>query len=153
LQTLFARAQNEDGFRISILRLFNIVGAGMNHHQVPRCFVDSVLRGDDVLRTRALMFERDYVDVHTAAEAICSLVAAGWCGDLLHICTGRGTSARQLIDEIFRQSGRTVPIEEQMKPAAGDYHCVGAPNAFEALLGRSLTWSLESCIRTLLSHD
>jgi nucleoside-diphosphate-sugar epimerase len=151
LQTLFARAKNRDGFRISILRLFNVVGAGMNRHQVPRCFVDSVARGDVVLRTRALMFERDYIDVDTAAEAICSLVTVDWRGDLLHICTGRGTTARQLIDEIFRQTGRTVPIEEHIQPA-GDYHCVGAPTAFEALSGRSLTWSAESCIRTLLSR-
>jgi nucleoside-diphosphate-sugar epimerase len=151
LQTLFARAKNRDGFAISILRLFNVVGTGMSRHQVPRCFVDSVARGDSVLRTRALTFERDYIDVHTVADAICSLVAVGWRGDVLHLCTGQGTTARQLIDEIFRQSGRTVPIEEH-RQSAGEYHCVGAPTALEAFLGRSLTWSAESCIRTLLSH-
>jgi GDP-6-deoxy-D-talose 4-dehydrogenase len=152
LQTLFARDKNRDGFRFSILRLFNVVGVGMNPRQVPRCFVEAIVRGDDVLRTGALAFERDYLDVHTAADAIGSLAARGWFGDLLHVCTGRGTTARQLIDEIFRQSGRTIPIEESSDPAPGDYHCVGVPTALEAVLGRPLIWSAESCIRDLLAR-
>jgi len=71
---------------------------------------------------------------------------------VLHLCTGRGTTARQLVDEIFRQTGRTLPIEERQDPSPGDYHSVGNPTASAAALGRPLTWSAESCIQELLAH-
>ena len=51
-QTLFALAKNRDGFRFNVLRLFNVVGPGMNPMQVPRCFVDAIVRGDAVLQDR-----------------------------------------------------------------------------------------------------
>ena len=151
-QTLFALAKNRDGFRFNVLRLFNVVGPGMNPTQVPRCFVDAVVRGDSVLKTGALDYERDYMTVETAAGAIASLAAGGWSGGLVHLCTGRGTTARALIEEILRQTGRAVTIDERRAAAAGDYHSVGVPAVLEAALGRPLLWSPEACIRELIAH-
>ena len=151
-QTLFALAKNRDGFRFNVLRLFNVVGPGMNPMQVPRCFVDAIVRGDAVLKTGALDYERDYLTVETAADAIASLAAGGWSGGLAHVCTGRGTTARALIEEILRQTGRAVTIDERRAPAAGDYHSVGVPAVLEAALGRPLPWSPEACIRDLIAH-
>jgi nucleoside-diphosphate-sugar epimerase len=151
-QTLFAVAKNRDGFRFNVLRLFNVVGPGMNPTQVPRCFVDAIVRGETVLKTGALDYERDYVSVETAAEAIASLAANNWSGGLVHVCTGRGTTARLLIEEILRQTGRAVVIDEGSAPAPGDYHSVGVPSVLETALGHPLAWSPESCIRDLIAH-
>jgi nucleoside-diphosphate-sugar epimerase len=151
-QTLFALAKNRDGFRFNVLRLFNVVGTGMNPLQVPRCFVDAIVRGDTVLKTGALDYERDYLTVETAADAIASLAAAGWLGGLVHLCTGRGTTARAFIEETLRQTGRAVIVDERSAPAAGDYHSVGVPAVLEAALGRPLPWSAEACVRDLIAH-
>jgi nucleoside-diphosphate-sugar epimerase len=151
-QTLFSLAKNRDGFNFNVLRLFNVVGPGMNPTQVPRCFVDAIVRGDSVLKTGALEYQRDYLTVETAAGAITSLATSGWSGGLAHVCTGRGTTARALIEETLRQTGRTVTIDERRIPAAGDYHSVGVPAVLEAALGRSLPWSTEACIRDLIAH-
>ena len=151
-QTLFALAKNRDGFRFNVLRLFNVVGVGMNPFQVPRCFVDAIVRGDTVLKTGALDYQRDFLTVETAADAVASLAASGWSGGLAHVCTGRGTTARALIEEILRQTGRTVTIEERRTPAPGDYHSVGVASVLEAALGRPLPWSAESCVRDMIAH-
>jgi nucleoside-diphosphate-sugar epimerase len=151
-QTLFALAKNRDGFRFNVLRLFNVVGPGMNPTQVPRCFVDAIMRGDTVLSTGALDYERDYLTVETAASAIVSLAANGWSGGLVHVCTGRGTTARAIIEEILRQTGRAVTIDEHRAPAAGDYHSVGVPTVLQAALGHPLRWSPEACIRDLIAR-
>jgi nucleoside-diphosphate-sugar epimerase len=151
-QTLFALGKNRDGFRFNVLRLFNVVGVGMNPFQVPRCFVDAIVRGDTVLKTGALDYQRDFLTADTAADAIASLAADGWSGGLVHVCTGHGTTARTLIDEILAQTGRTVTIEERRTPAAGDYHSVGVPAVLEAALGRPLAWSAHACVRDMIAH-
>jgi len=151
-QTQFALAKNRDGFAFNVLRLFNVVGAGMNPMQVPRCFVDAVVRGDSVLRTGALDYLRDYLTVETAADAIASLALAGWSGGLVHLCTGRGTTARALVEETLRQTGRSVAIDERRAASAGDFDSVGVPDGIQAALGRPLAFSAESCIRDLIAH-
>lgn len=151
MQTQFALAKNEEGYRFAVLRLFNVTGIGMNPRQVPRCFLDAVVRGDRVLRTGALDYERDFVDVAAVASTLTTLIERDWCAGLLHICSGVGTTARTLLNEIFRQTGCSPAVEERLAPAAGDYHSVGQPRLLQSVLGHGLMWSPEECVRTLLS--
>jgi NDP-hexose 4-ketoreductase len=151
-QTQFVRQRNRQGFRFSVLRLFNVVGVGMSDAQVPLCFIGPVRRGDDRLRTGPLRFQRDFIDVRDVAAVIATLIEREWSGELLHVCTGRGTTAGALVDEVLRQTGRAVAIDECTARAAGDWHSVGNPEAMEAAIGRSVTWSAERCIRELLEH-
>jgi nucleoside-diphosphate-sugar epimerase len=151
-QTQFVLAKKREGFAFNVLRLFNVVGVGMNPMQVPRCFVDAVVRGDRVLRTGALDYLRDYLTVESAAEAIVSLALAGWSGGLVHVCTGQGTTARELVDETIRQVGCAVTVDERRAPSAGDFDSVGAPAGIQEAFGRGLTFSVEACIRDLIAH-
>jgi nucleoside-diphosphate-sugar epimerase len=105
---------------VTIVRLFNVVGAGMPEH----LFVGAVLK-----RIRAALqpgaareivvgnvdVERDYVAAEDVADAMVRLVPRPTRGEIFNLCSGRGVTIRHLLDTLLAMAPE--PIAWRQDPA------------------------------------
>ncbi|HTQ03509.1 MAG TPA: NAD-dependent epimerase/dehydratase family protein [Polyangiaceae bacterium] len=119
------RAQR--GLKYSILRYSNVYGPRQDPHGeagVIAIFLDSALAGR-TLYVNALHAEgdpgclRDYVYATDVARMNELALRGAVAEPVANVCTGIGTSTRDLALVVLRATGRTVPIESR-PPRAGD---------------------------------
>jgi len=135
------RAQR--GLESRILRYSNVYGPRQDPHGeagVIAIFLDSVLAGR-TLYVNALRSAgdagclRDYVYVTDVARMNELALRGAVAEPVANVCTGIGTSTRDLAAAILRATGRSVPIESR-PPRAGDIGIsVLAPTLPERYLG------------------
>jgi UDP-glucose 4-epimerase len=119
------RAQR--GLAYSILRYSNVYGPRQDPHGeagVIAIFLDSALAGR-TLYVNALRTAgdpgclRDYVYVTDVARMNELALRGAVLEPIANVCTGIGTSTRDLAHTVLRATGRTVPLESR-PPRAGD---------------------------------
>ncbi len=119
------RAQR--GLKYSILRYSNVYGPRQDPHGeagVIAIFLDSALAGR-TLYVNALHTAgdpgclRDYVYVTDVARMNILALTGAVAEPIANVCTGIGTSTRDLAQTVLRATGRTVPIQSR-PPRAGD---------------------------------
>jgi len=103
--------------RLIVARLFNPVGPGMPRHLALGDFTDQISKMEPAggrLVTGQLSVERDFIEVSSVVEALIGLVLSPLDRPLVvNICSGVGTSLRDLLDGLIRASGKSITIEER----------------------------------------
>jgi UDP-glucose 4-epimerase len=95
--------------RLSILRLFNVYGPGeTNPHLIPEIVEQAVMTGR--LRLGLMDTVRDYVHVDDVAVLLQHAVAGKLSGTV-NVGTGRGHTARDVVDAVAAVLGRELPVE------------------------------------------
>ncbi|MGE5361138.1 MAG: NAD-dependent epimerase/dehydratase family protein [Bacteroidales bacterium] len=100
------------GLRVSVVRPFNIVGAGVPTSLVVGAMVDRIVkavqRGEDEVRVGNLDCERDFVAVDDVVDAYATLMARGVWGEVFNICSGRPASVRSVVATLLSYAPRRL---------------------------------------------
>jgi GDP-4-dehydro-6-deoxy-D-mannose reductase len=127
------------GTSVVIARAFNHVGPG----QDPKFVVPSLLRQiSDIATARATVLQvgnldpvRDFSSVSDVVAAYALLLESGVPGQVYNVCSGRGRSIREVLDELLRKAN--VVAEIRVDPArvrsVDIPHLVGDPTKLAAL--------------------
>lgn len=106
------------GLDAVVLRVFNVVGAGMPENSLPGQAAAQLRRGAS-LRLGPLDAVRDFVDARDVADAVLAAAAAP---DLPHaiinVGSGSGVQARTLVRQLLAVAGRDVPVTEDAAGSA-----------------------------------
>lgn len=94
--TLAGHYHQTDGLDLRIARLFNIVGPGAPAESLVGTIVSQLLQPE--VRVRESVSVRDFVDVEDAADGILRIVEMGESGAAYNVCTGEGTSVKDLFE-------------------------------------------------------
>lgn len=118
------RASQEEGVDGVVLRLANVVGAGVPQgslfsmvaaHLGEAARVDALGEKPDELRLPPLRARRDLVDVHDAVDAVWAAATAPGAdvtGQVINIGRGEAVPMRELVDWMIALSGVEVPVVE-----------------------------------------
>jgi len=129
------------GPKVTVLRLFNLVGAEPGGGQVFASFLEKAVRaaaGPPPRRITmgALDAIRDFVDIEDVWRAVAAVIEGGVWGEVINVASGEGRSARDLIEATLKLTGGVVALEA---PTAGEGEglpwSVGDPTKCGALLG------------------
>ena len=113
------------GMNIVMTRSFNHIGPGQSDVFVIPSFIKQVvsakIQGREAceLRTGDLSIIRDFVDVRDVVKAYHMLLANGQNGSIYNICSGSGTSLKEMVDMIARIVGievRTTQDPDLIRP-------------------------------------
>jgi len=104
---------------VIVTRSFNHVGPGQHSGFVCADFASQIARieaggAEPVLRVGNLEAVRDFTDVRDIARAYRLLVERGRPGEAYNVCSGRGVSIRDLLQELLRLA--SVPIRVETDP-------------------------------------
>ena len=142
------------GLRITRPRAFNHAGPGQPSLYAIASFARQVAEGleagDDPIRVRSGNPEsrRDYTDVRDVVRAYRLLAASGERGPV-NVCSGRSSSARELIAALGRAAG--VGIEHVVDPALVRAHEVMEIRGSAARLRELTGWEPEIPLETTLA--
>jgi GDP-4-dehydro-6-deoxy-D-mannose reductase len=122
------------GIHSVIARAFNHVGAGQDERFVVPSLVQQIRdiarrRRDPVIRVGNLDPVRDFSSVRDVVEAYRLLLERGRPGEAYNVCSGRGLSIREVLEELLRLAGVEAQIEvDPAKVRAAEVsHLVGDP--------------------------
>ncbi len=93
------------GMDIVMTRSFNHIGPGQKDIFVISSFAKQLVdiskqEGDKKLITGDISIIRDFVDVRDVVRAYCLLLKKGKKGEVYNICSGEGTSLKEIIDKM-----------------------------------------------------
>jgi GDP-4-dehydro-6-deoxy-D-mannose reductase len=123
------------GIQALVARPFNHLGPGQDARFVVPSLARQVFdikRGlaEPVIRVGNLDAVRDFSSVLDVVDAYVRLLTAGAAGEVYNVCSGRGRSIREVLDEIIERAG--VHAEVRVDPArfrpVEIPHLVGAPD-------------------------
>jgi GDP-4-dehydro-6-deoxy-D-mannose reductase len=126
--------QRSFGVQAIVARAFNHVGPGQDQRFVVPSLLQQVIdvaRGqrEPVIDVGNLDPVRDFSSVADVVDAYCLLLLRGAVGQVYNVCSGRGRSIREVLEELLRLSG--VRAEIRIDPArvrpADIPHLVGDP--------------------------
>ena len=116
-QLAYLYAQNY-GLRLVRIRPFYVLGPGKTSY-APYDFARGIAESEsgrrDSIRAGNLEAVRDPVDVQDAVRAIWLLAEKGRAGDVYNICSGRGTSIKEILDKLIALSRAPVKVETDPK--------------------------------------
>jgi GDP-4-dehydro-6-deoxy-D-mannose reductase len=122
------------GIHSVIARAFNHVGPGQDQRFVVPSLVRQIHdvacgRGEPVIRVGNLEPVRDFSSVHDVVEAYRLLLERGLPGEVYNVCSGRGRSIREVLEELLRLAGveANIEIDPAKVRAAEVSHLVGDP--------------------------
>lgn len=153
---MFVRCLGDEGIEALIARPFNHIGPGQAEQFVLPAFLKRILQcrisGDKVLETGDLQSVRDFTDVRDVVRAYDVLLRKGEQGATYNICSGRGTTIRELLDTALRVAGVSVEVRtnrELLRPEGPSIRFGSAARL--GALGWSPSFSLEETIRDTLA--
>jgi len=149
-QNQFAQLKNAQGYRFSTLRLFNVIGPGMNKSQVPQCFIEQIRAGNNSIQTGPLDSVRDFLDVRDLASTIVKLLELQWNEPLLHLCSRISHRPRELLETLLRLAHCSAAIEEKKDSVIGTYPSVADAGALRKILGAAPAFDLEKTLSEML---
>jgi nucleoside-diphosphate-sugar epimerase len=120
-QTHMGLAAARTGRPVIIARSSNIIGPGMPEHIAIQSFARQIAdiaagRQPPIIETGNLDSIRDFIDVADVARLYVRLMQTPRArGEIVHVCTGEGTSVRDILERMIKRSGLT--IEPRLDPA------------------------------------
>lgn len=148
----FAAAQRW-GFRLSALRLFNVIAAQPRGGQMFAAFLRraaAARAGPPPWRVRMgpLGAVRDFIDLDDVLLAAERVVERDAWGEPINVCSGGGRTARALLDAVAAEAGGALAIEEDPPAQPPDLPwSVGDPTRCEARLALRPASDLTPVIR------
>ncbi|VWD51062.1 GDP-6-deoxy-D-lyxo-4-hexulose reductase [Burkholderia lata] len=100
-----------DRHDITIARPFNLIGVGQSGSFIVPKLVRHFARREPSIRLGRLEPVRDYIDVHSCCDILASLIGQDASyGEVVNICSGRGTSVQELLDVITDVCGHKIEV-------------------------------------------
>ena len=139
-----------------VLRMFNVVGEGLPPTSVCAAMGRRVLdvaqgREQCPLKVGNLKGLRDFIALEDALDGILSTLEKARAGETYNLCTGRGTSIEQILNELARLAG--VEVTTEVDPAllrkVDPPRVIGDPAKLERDTGFSAARPLEGAIADL----
>lgn len=141
-QSLAALSFRGYGLKVSIARIFNVLGPGMPEHLSLGSFAAQIARiekrgGPARLAVGNLSPRRDYIDVRDAARALADLSRIEDPKSSYNICSGKARSMRELLEGLLRLSTKKIVLapDPRRKRAADVRLCVGSRRRLTAATG------------------
>ncbi len=96
---------------VTIARPFNVIGSGQNGNFVVPKLVRHFASREPSIRLGRLEPVRDYIDVQSSCDIFERLFEqTASFGDVVNICSGRGTSVQKLLDILREVSGHPIEV-------------------------------------------
>ena len=120
-QTYVGLAAARTGRPVIVARSSSIIGPGMPEHIAIQSFARQIAaiaagRQPPIIETGNLDSIRDFIDVADVARLYVRLMQTPRArGEIVHVCTGEGTSVRDILERMIKRSGLT--IELRLDPA------------------------------------
>jgi len=138
-QTLHVLA--EYGPSTVVARLFNPIGAAMRSHLALGSFAQQLAEiGPEggVLRTGDLSAVRDFIDAGATANCLIDLAETSAArGQIVNVCSGRGTRLRDIVEAMIERAGKPVSLAEDARigsqTSKGMDRVVGDPARLQGL--------------------
>jgi GDP-4-dehydro-6-deoxy-D-mannose reductase len=103
------------GLKVVVVRPFNIVGAHVPANLVVGALLERIRQcvdhGSGPLRVGNLDTERDFIAVEDVVDGCLRLMQADCWGEVFNLCSGVPRSIRWMIQQIFLELGRSLPLE------------------------------------------
>jgi len=122
------------GIESVVVRIFNVVGPGQPATSVCSALalrVAAIAAGvaKPPLQAGNLDSIRDFIPVEDAVQGLVAALESGRPGETYNLCTGRGTSVREVLEGLFAVAGIRIPVETDSKllRAADPGRVVGDP--------------------------
>ena len=122
------------GIESVVVRIFNVVGPGQPATSVCSALalrVAAIAAGvaKPPLQAGNLDSIRDFIPVEDAVQGLVAALESGRPGESYNLCTGRGTSVREVLEGLFAVAGIRIPVETDSKllRAADPGRVVGDP--------------------------
>jgi nucleoside-diphosphate-sugar epimerase len=139
---------------LTVVRPFNYIGRGQSKDFVIAKIADHIRRRAPVIELGNLDVERDFSDVRRVVDAYLKLLSLDEPPNgPLNVCSGLGTSLREIIELACELGGHRPEI--RVNPAfvrANEVRVlVGNPAALESCIGPLKTYSLRETMAWILS--
>lgn len=112
--TLAALGYAASGVRVSVVRPFNIVGAGVPTALLVGAVLDRMAvaldRGEDDVRVGNLDCERDFVAVDDVVDGYVALAERGAWGEVFNVCAGRPVPVRSVVEVLLSWAPRPLRL-------------------------------------------
>jgi nucleoside-diphosphate-sugar epimerase len=160
-QTLMGLRESRDGWPLTMVRPFNIIGSGMPSHLVLQSFVRQLRsikyeNSHPILEVGDLSSQRDFVDAADVGELMWRLIHTPQAyGEIVNICSGISTS----IDSLLRKLLEITNIQAEIRVNPGRLKQVDIPVHFGSnvkqrnLTGYTPTRDIETSIRQILEFE
>jgi len=103
------------GLKVVIVRPFNIVGAHVPAQLVVGALIERIRQcidhGSGVVRVGNLDTARDFIAVDDVVDGCLRLIQADCWGEVFNLCSGVPRSVRWIVQRIFMELGRSLPLE------------------------------------------
>jgi nucleoside-diphosphate-sugar epimerase len=130
------------GFRVSALRLFNVITSQPQGEQVFAAFLRRAAAAAETgpppwrIRMGPLIALRDFVDLDDVLVAAERVIERDAWGEAINVCSGVGRTARSLLGAAAAQTGGALVVEEDAPTQLPEMPwSVGDPSRCEMLLG------------------
>jgi GDP-4-dehydro-6-deoxy-D-mannose reductase len=121
-----------DRVRVSVARLFNLIGPGSPERLAFGSFVRQIARtgASGIVQTGNLESQRDFVHVADAADALVAILSLEDPAPAYVVASGRAVRLHDLLDYLIRLSGKEVRIETRTGRESGvDVPCIYGSSA------------------------
>ncbi len=150
----------EHGLCLIRSRTFNITGPGESERFVTSAFARQIAEieaggQEPVIRVGNLESVRDFTDVRDVVRAYRLLVELGKPGEVYHVCSGRGTSIRWVLDFLLSLSIRrdiTIAFDAQRFQPADVPIQIGSNARIRACTGWQPEIPLEQTLQDVLEY-
>jgi len=103
--------QSRDFCDPMIVRPFNIIGPGQNETFLAPKLARAFAGGERLIRLGNLDVYRDYIDIDSFCHTITALLSqSSAVGEIVNLCSGRGTSLRELIEAFQDAAGYKIEV-------------------------------------------
>lgn len=95
----------------TIIRPFNFIGEGQSDNFIVPKLINHFVERAPSIKLGNLVPVRDYLDVQTACEIISDLATSPKAiGETVNLCSGVGTSVRELLDILIKLTGHEIEV-------------------------------------------
>ncbi|TPK35956.1 NAD(P)-dependent oxidoreductase [Mesorhizobium sp. B2-5-4] len=126
---------------ITIVRPFNVIGSGQRADFIVPKLVDHFIRRAPVVRLGNVDVIRDYINLDAACSILIEAIGApATFGEVVNLCSGRGTKLRELLENLTELTGHEIEIEAAPEFTRKNevWHLVGSVEKLDRLLPNRL---------------
>lgn len=97
---------------INVARTFNVIGPFISNKLAIGVFIDKINKCNNggVIHTGSLLSKRDYLDVNDVISAFFSVLFKGKSGEIYNVCSGKGISMSDILDNLIKASGKNIQV-------------------------------------------
>lgn len=139
-----------------VARPFNVIGAGQSGSFIVPKLVKHFSQKAPSIRLGRLEPVRDYIDVQACSDIIARLATEDiQTGEVINVCSGRGTSVQHLLDVITEISGHKIEViaAPEFMRANEVFSLLGSTAKLDRLMpSRKISRSFEVVIQEMLEE-